>query len=267
MYYLYNSKDKSKIRKCDYTLKSMEEFYNLSKVLTHKLTGPYVICIKESNYKDIEMFIKSADNYKHLIIYIEVTQEALEYLQARNPDSQLLDSENIYETWTGLIQRYNLVLAKGCSKALFYSIKHEYDIMSEVILELKQAYGDKEIDMNMIQKVIAIDTLVYPRSVLISYIRMDRSRHTKLKLCMDNFNKGIIYNSMRKNCIELVKQKNVYYKTGKGTDLIKSLPYDNLIKLYYMFITNPRNIIEPEIILKLYERGEYLDDYLQKTTI
>jgi hypothetical protein len=267
VYYLYNSKDKSKIRKCDYTLKSMEEFYNLSKVLTHKLTGPYVLCIKETDYKEIEMFIKSSDNYKHLIIYIEVTPEALEYLQARNPDAQLLDSENLYETWTGLIQRYNLILAKGCSKALFYSIKHEYEIMSDIVLELKQTYGNKEIDMNMVKKVISIDDLVYPRSVLISYIRMDRSRHKKLKLCMNNFNKGIIYNSMRKNCIELVKQKNAYYKTGKGSDLIKTLPYENLLKLYYAFITNPRNIIEPEILLSLYERGEYLNDYLQKTTI
>lgn len=267
MYYLYSSKDKAKIRKCDYTLKSMGEFYNLSKVLTHKLTGPYVLCIKETNSNEIEMFIKSSDNYKHLIIYIEVSPETLEYLQARHPGVQLLDSENLYDTWTSLIQRYNLILAKGCSKTLFYSIKHEYEIMSNTILELKQVYGNREIDMDMIKKVISIDDLVYPRSVLISYIRMDRSRHKKLNLCMNNFNKGIIYNSMRKNCIDLLKQKNTYYKTGKGSDLIKTLPYDNLLKLYYAFITNPYGVIEPEILLSLYERGEYLNDYLQKSTI
>lgn len=267
MYYLYSSKDKSKIAKCDYTLKSMNEFYDLSKVLTHKLTGPYVVCIKANKYTDVEEFIKSSDNYKHLIIYIEVAPETLEYLQARQPNASLLSSENIYETWTELIQRYNLILDKGCSKNLFFSIKHDYDTMSEVVLELKQAYGNAVVDMDMIKKVISIDDLVYPRSVLIAFLRMDRNRNKKLRLCLSNFNSSLIYNSMKKNCLKLLEQKNAYYKTGKGSDLIKTIPYENLLKMHYAFVTNPRNFNDAELLLRMYERGEYLNDYLQKETI
>lgn len=267
MYYLYSSKDKSKISKCDYTLKSMDDFYDISKVLTHKLTGPYVICVKSSKYQDVESFIKVSDNYKHLIVYIEVPQETLDYLQARQPNASLLSSENIYETWTELIQRYNLILAKGCSKSLFFSIKHDYDTMSEVVLELKQAYGNAEVNMDMIKKVISIDDLVYPRSVLIAFLRMDRSRRKKLRMCLNNFTSSLVYNSMKKNCTSLLEQKNAYYKTGKGSDLIKTIPYENLVKMHYAFVTNPYGLNDAELLLNLYERGEYLNDYLQETTV
>lgn len=267
MYYLYNSKDKKKVSKCDYSFKDMKEFYEISKVLTHKLTGPYVIQIKGTNYKDVEEFIKNSDNYKHLIVYIELQPEMYEYLQARQPNASVLNQENIYDTWVELVQRYNLVLAKGCLKRLFFSIKHDYDAMSEAVLELKREYGDAEIDMDMIKQVISIDDIVYPRNVLISYVRMERSRKTKLALCLNNFDKGLVYHSMKKNCIKLLEQKNVYYKTGKGSDLIKTIPYENLLKLYYAFLTNSRYYYDIELLLRLYEKGEYLNDFVQKETI
>ena len=267
MYYLYSSKDKSKITRCDYTLKSMEEFYDIIRVLTHKLTGPYTVCVKTNKYDEVEQFIKMSDNYKHLIVYIEVTPETLEYLQARQPNASLLSSENIYETWTELIQRYNLILDKGCIKNLFFSIKHDYDTMSEVVLELKNAYGNQVVNMDMIKKVISIDDLVYPRSVLIAFLRLERSRNKKLRLCLNNFNSSLVYNSMKKNCLKLLEQKHAYYKTGKGSDLIKTIPYDNLLKMHYAFVTNPRSFNDAELLLKMYERGEYINDYLQEDTI
>lgn len=266
MYYLYSGKDKKQLSKCDYSFKNMNEFYEMSKVLTHKITGPYVIQIKGNTYQEVEEFIKNSESYKHLIIYIELQQEVFDYVRARQPNASILNQENIYDVWVELVQRYNLVLAKGCLKNLFFSIKHDYDTMSEIVLELKRAYGDVEVNMDMIKKVVSIDDIVYPRSVLLSYIRMERSRKKKLSLCLANFDKNLVYNSMKKNCAKLLEQKNNYYKTGKGSDLIKTIPYDNLLKMYYAFLTNLKTVHDIELLLKLYEKGEYLNDYIQTET-
>lgn len=267
MYYLYEKVGKSTMPKFDYNFNNFADFYAIAPVLTRKLYGQYVIHVKVNNMEALEEFINVSDKYKHMTLYIQATDTVYKYIRLKKPGVSLLDSKNDYEIWSELIQRHGLMLGPGCAKKLFWAVKHTYEAMSEAILELKEVYGNQIVTMDMVAKVISIESIVYPRNALISYIRMDRFRKSKLDKCIEAFGNDIVFYSMRKRVDAFIQEKNAYFKTGEGSDLIKSLPYDNLLKLEYAFLSVPKYFKDIRILLNLYEKGEYLNDYLQEETI
>ena len=267
MYYLYDTSSKSKVPLADYYFTTFNDFYNISSLLTRKITGEYIINITSNKSADVIEFINNPDVHKHVIVYISLDSSLLSYILSIKPGANTLTSVDPYTIWTDAIQKMNLHFDSGCVKKLYWNVKHDYGIMLDALTQLKEAYGTQIIKMDMISKVIPIDEIVYPRSVMYSYIKLDRYRNTKLKKSLDVFGNDIVFYSMRKNIDKIIDQKIEYYKSGLGTEFLKSLPFENMLKLKYAFISAPRSFNDITVLLKLYEKGEYLDDYLQETTI
>lgn len=263
MYYLFKKKTDNAVPRCTYNFNNFKDFYEVAPSLTRTIRGKYNIKVKTDSLSDLKEFISNEEKYNHMDVYIEVSDTLLHLIQLSRPGARKLSAQDNYEVWKELISKFRILFDTKCADILYWSTEHTYEKMYNTLSTLSKAYGYRVITKPMIEKYFILDETVYPRNVCISYLRMDRFRRSKLNKCLVSFGNDITFYSIRKNVRQLLNAKLVYLKTSKGTDLIKSLELGNIIKLNYAFENCPQGIRDVYIILNLYEKGAYINDYLQ----
>ena len=267
MYYLYKKSKSNELPEFVYTFKGFDDFYEVAKLLEIPLVGSYYIRIKTDSYKDIMNFIEVENSYNHLVIYIEISETLLEYIVLQKPQVSLLDSKSNFEVFKELISKYNILFDKGCIERLYFAIGHSYIEMSEALDLIKQTYPNTSlITNNELSRLFVIDRLIYPRSVCIMYLRLDRGRQSNLEKCIEYFGNDLVMFSMRKTARKFLDEKTKYLKTGRGSNLIKTIPMDNIVKLCCALDYNRGIFKDIRTILSMYEKGEFVNDTLQKRT-
>ncbi len=268
MYYLYKKSRSVALPKFTYTFTKFQDFYALANVLTASLTGTYYVRIKSDSYKDIMQFIESEGNYPWLNIYIETSQSLMDYITLRKPNINLLSAKSNYETFCDLISKYEMLFDVGCIQILYSAIDHEYGAMVEALELLQQEYPDvRKYTKKEIAALFVVDNLIYPRSVCISYLRLDRWRKSKAFKCVDYFGNDLVLYAIRKNVVSLLDEKIKYLKTGNGSNLIKTIPVNNIVRLYNALHYGRGKFMDILTILDLYEKGETVNDNLQKRAL
>lgn len=263
MYYLFNKKTDNSVPRCTYNFNNFKDFYDVASSLTRTIRGKYNIKVKTDSITELKEFISNETMYSHLDIYIEVSDTLMRLIQLSKPGARKLSAQDNYEVWKELITKFKLLFDTRCADMLYWSTEHTYEKMHNTLSTLSKAYGYKLITRPMIEKHFILDETVYPRNVCISYLRMDRFRKSKLNKCLLSFGNDIAFYAIRKNARKLLEDKLIYLKTGKGSGLVKSIPLENIVKLTYAFDNCPQGIRDVYIILNLYEKGAYINDYLQ----
>lgn len=246
---------------------TFDEFYPIANLLEVPLIGSYYIQIKSDSYKDIMSFLNVEHNYSMLVIYIEVSESLLEYIALQKPQVSMLDSKSNFEVFKELIEKYRILFDKNCIQTMYSAIGHSYADMDEALELLQKTFPNTTITRNELNKLFVIDDTVYPRSVCIMYIRMDRWRKARLKKCIEYFGNDLVLYSMRKTTRKLLDEKIKYLKTGKGSYLIKTLPTMNIVKLAMALDYERRGFMDITTILNLYEKGETVNDFIQERAL
>lgn len=268
MYYLYKKAKSNSLPEFKYSFNKFDDFYAIAHLLEMPVVGNYYIRIQSDSYKDIINFINTSEQYETLVIYIEVSASLLDYVCLQKPNLSLLESKSNFETFKELISKYGILFKTNCIKTMYFAIDHDYASMDEALELLQRTFPDvREISENEISQLFVIDKLVYPRNVLIAYARMMPGRATQLTKCINHFGNDMVLWSMRKAARNLLKDKIQYLKTGTGNGLMKILPTDNLIRLNNALDYNRCDFMDIRTILSLYEKGETVNDYLQKRTL
>ena len=267
MYYLYKKSKSSELPKFHYMFKSFEEFYKIANLLEVPLIGSYYIQIKSDSYKDIMNFLNIEHTYSALVVYIEMSESLLEYVALQKPQVSMLDSKSNFEVFKELIEKYRILFDKNCIRLMYSAIGHSYADMDEALELLQKTYPNTKITKNELNKLFVIDDTVYPRSVCIMYIRMDRWRQARLRKCIDYFGNDLVLYSMRKTTRKLLDEKIKYLKTGRGSYLARTLPAMNIVKLAMALDYERRGFMDVTTILNLYEKGETINDFVQKRTV
>lgn len=268
MYYLYKKSKGASLPNFTYTFGKFEDFYEVAKVLEVPFVDSYYIRVKSDSYKDIMHFIDTNKMYKHLVVYIEVSETLLNYIQLQKPGVCLLESQSNYDIFKELVSKYNILFAKGCIQLMYFAIEHSYSEMREALELLKATFPDKSpITEKEISSLFIVDNLIYPRSVCIMWLRLDRGRKGNLKKCIDYFGNDLVLFSMRKNVKAFLDEKTKYLKTGKGSGLIKTIPANNIVRLYRALYLERRGFMDITEILSLYEKGVTVNDYLQERSV
>lgn len=267
MYYLHKKTKTSNLPAFHWIFKSFEEFYDIARIIEVPLIGVYYIQIKSEEYQEIVRFIDIADTYNHLMIYIETSESLLEYVTLRKPNVSLLASLSNYEVFKSLVEKHGILFAEKCLDKVYFAIDHSYEEMDEALSLIKLTYPDKDIITEAeISQLFVIDYLTYPRSVAIAYLRMDRGRQSKLNRCITQFGNNLALYAMRKTVRKLLDEKIAYLKTGKASYLIKTIPIKNLTLMMRCLDYDRRGFMDIRTILNLYEKGETINDIVQKRT-
>lgn len=267
MYYLYKKSKGVVLPRFDYTFAKFQDFYDVAKVLTASLVGSYNIRIKSVIFKDIIEFINADNAYSWLNIYIEASQDILDKIAMFKPNANFLSTKTNWDTFIELIQRYGVLFDHGCIPVLYKAIPHDYDSMAEALALLIQEYGNKNITRNDIASLFVVDDLIYPRTVCIEYLRMDRWRSTHLQKCLSYFGNDLVLYAIRKNTDAYMKEKVSYLETGSGSSLIKTIPINNIIRLQHALYVGRQRFMDITTILSLYEKGETVYDTVQNRTL
>lgn len=268
MYYLYKKSKSVALPTFAYSFGKFEDFYKIAGVLTSSLLDAYYIRIKSDSYKDISEFMKNADSYSNLTVYIETSDTIIDYITLRQPSVSLLSGMSNYETFCSFISEYGMLFAKGCIRILYFAIDHDVSTMRESLELLMTTFPDvKEYTEKEISELFVVDNLVYPRSVCIMWLRLDRGRSVNLKRCVEHFGNDLVLYAIRKNVTAFLEEKTSYMKTGKGSGLIKTIPMNNIIRLYYMLNCARDRFKDITTILNLYEKGVSIHDTLQERTV
>lgn len=268
MYYLFKKTRNSTIPECDYIFKKFDEFYSVAKLLKVPFVGNYNILIKTDNYSDIMEFIEISGSFNHLVVYVEISESLLDYITLHKPTVSLLGSKSNFDIFKELVSKYGILFDKGCLRTMYFAIGHNYEEMDEALELVNRTYPNKQpVTRDDLTKLFVIDELTYPRSVLIAYLRLDHGRQFKLKRCINHFGNDLMYYAMRKTCRSFLKDKMEYLKTGKGNNLIKLLPLNNIVKMLNVLEYSNTGFRDITTLLYLYEKGETVNDTLQKGTL
>lgn len=268
MYYLYKKTKSTELPKFDYSFTKFEEFYEIAHLIEVPLIGSYYIRIKSDSYQDIMQFIEVEGRYSVLVIYIEVGESLLNYISLHKPTVSLLESKSNYEVYKGLVSKYGILFAKNAMRTMYFAIGHSYAEMDEALELVQRTFaGVSPITEKEISKLFVIDDVIYPRNVLIMFLRLDRGRYGQLDKCINYFGNDLVLYSMRKSARAFLKDKIKYLKTGQGNGLIKILSYKNIIRMCIALDYRRGKFMDIRTILNQYEKGEYVNDTLQKRTL
>ena len=267
MYYLYKKTKSSQLPKFNYDFKKFEDFYAIAHLLEMPVVGTHYVRIQSDSYKDIINFLKVSDSYQTIVIYIEVNEVLLNYILLQKPGLSLLESKSNFEVFKELVSKYNILFKPNSIKTMYFSIGHSYAEMDEALQLVKQQFPDiQEIGDNEISQLFVVDNLIYPRNVLIAYLRMTRGRKTQLEKCINYFGNDMVLYAMRKNIRKLLDEKIKYLKTGQGSGLMKLLPISNLVQMANVLDFTRGKFMDIRTLMALYEVGGNINDTLQKRT-
>lgn len=268
MYYLYKKSKRVQLPEFHYRFKNFDELYDLLKYIRVSITGAYYINIISDKYEDVIQFIDSSDSYKDVFVYIEVNEALFNYIRLAKPSVSILGTMSNFDMFRELISKHAILFDKGIPEKVYFSIGHSYEEMDEALMLVKDTYPDsnKVVTLSDVEKLFVIDNIVYPRSVLIMYLRMERGRERNLNKCLEYFGNNLVLYSMRKNARNLLKEKIAYLKSGNGSYLIKTVPTENLVKILKALDYDRMGFTEIKTIMNMYEKGVSVYDFVFNET-
>lgn len=224
--------------------------------ITLPLFGVYNVGIKCNSIDGYFSFQKVASRYKAVTIYIIMDEEIINYVVAMRPETNVGEEKSPYTLLLELIQERGLLFDKYQISRLYSAIGHEVSDMVEALDRIQSEYPKGTlIDKERLNKLFIIEDIVYPRSVLIAFLRMDKNRYRMLAACEKSMGSGIVVGATAKQIKNLIAEKAKYFMTGECRNVIKKINTQNLLLLYKIFITERGGINDPFTLYKLYESG------------
>ena len=264
MYFLVKVKKNGSYPVTNYSFKDFKSFYEVAENLDVPLFGKYTFVIKTDNLNSIYEFVQKESMYSEFIVYIYTTQTNIDYICLKKPGAHVYGAKTEYQNFMELIDKYEILFAKGVADILYKSIDHSYEEMDSVLLRIKTEFGTNEVKEKDLEQLIVLNKLVYPRQVLMAYLNMDRWRLQKLRRCVSQLGNDVVFWSIRKNIKKLVEAKVKYLNTGMNNGNIKYVNYNNLLLMYRTFLTDTGYFNDVEMLMRLYEKGVTVYDIIQE---
>ena len=258
-------KEEREIEEFDFSISSISELDELLlKYYKPLLKSQYVVRIELKEMTDIKFLINNSAKYNVYDVHLMVSEVQFKRLQLSMPNQIKRKKMSFYEYLQEGIYKRHLLMKKNIVRLLYSSVDKSYENIDDVLDVLHSKFGEYiYITEKDLSETIVVNSIVYPRTVLIQYINMDRYRSNSLRRCLADMSQDIVLGSFIKNVKLLHKQKCEYLRTGLGSNFIKRLNTYNLNLMYYHLVSSrTRNLNDICIILYLYEKGVNSHDLL-----
>lgn len=265
MYTLIEARKKLPPKDFDYVFKNYKDFYNIADMISYSIHGRYLIAIKTEDIHATEEFIVKENKYSALNVEIYMPAAAIDYLTQRKPDLPVQGAVSMFSVFKDLIAERGILFDKKVILTLYSSIQHDVPSMEAALSEIEMEYGkDVLITEKMLESLFILNKLVYPRTVLLSYLKMERWRENKLNKSIEQFGDDVVLWAMRKNVKKILEDKVAYFKTGQANWVTKSVNTGNLMLMYRVLVSERCNVTDITLLLSLYERGLSVYDIIRK---
>lgn len=246
----------------DYVVSSMEELDERMKSIYKPIIGVYNIGLTLTSLVDIKFILNNKGRYNHLNLDILLSSGTYRKLSLAMPDLVADEKRSFWDYMQEGISKRNLLIDRKTVSIMYSSIGKSYEEIDDILDVLYKEFGAfMKIDSKDLSKHLVLTNIVYPRTVLISYINLHRWRDSQLKRCLDDISPEIVVASMVKTTKKLHEQKIKYLNSGIGTKFIRTLNTKNLNLMYRTLVTNkPYHLNDITILLEIYERGINIDE-------
>ena len=257
MYQLIQKTRKTNFDKYDYVFEDFNSFYQTVSVLTVPLVGKYTIGIKTDVVQEIYDFVSVEMEYMDMVIDIYVPESTINYISMYRSDIKITGRISPFSVFKELIQQKSVLFANMKLVGIVYaSIDHDVTVMSIFLDSLVSEFGANTlITEKMLESKLILNKVVYPRQVLISFLKMEKYRKSKLYKCLETMGNDIVLGAMVKGIKAILEAKQVYFKTGKVDNTIKYLDTQNVMQMYRVLVTERMGLNDVVLLLDLYERG------------
>lgn len=241
----------------DYVLSTLPELDELMKVIYKPIIGTYRIGLTLTILQDIKFLLNNKSRYSHLEITLTLPEQVYKKLTLAIPNLKEAVGGSMFDYLIEGIEKRNLLIDKKVLHSLYSSVGKSFDEIDDVLDMLKDKFGPfMSISIKDISKYVVLNTTVYPRTVLVSYINLYRFREQQLHKCLSDISPDIVIASMVKQVKKIHEQKVKYLESGIGTAFIKNLNTKNLNLMYRVLVTNkPYSLNDVTLLLEIYERG------------
>lgn len=247
-----------------YTTKNFEEFYELAEQGSVPIFGKFTVIVKTDNLKDIMTFINKESQYGEFIVLIYTTDTIVEQVCLRRPHANVQGSKSDYDVFVDLIEKHGILFKQGVAETLYRSIDHSFAEMDALLLNVKLEFGLTEVTEQMIQQMVVLNKLIYPRTVVMELLFKKRWRMSKVRKCVEQLGNDVVFWSMRKTIKKLMKDKSAFLETGVGREQTKRIDYKNLLLLYRVFCSENTSLRDVELLAGMYEEGVNVNDIIQE---
>lgn len=259
MNYLFDRKNKPVLPKMDYVFETYEDFVELSGALTTSLFGNYKMEIININAKELLELSRNENSYPYFNVYVPVDSAVVKELRLIAPALKLMDQTDFYSIWLEQISKYQLNLTPDAVHKLYWAIPRNITSIIDCAIVLEDKYHQEKINYQMAKKALGLEDRIFSKMLCVYFIRQDRYRWQKLDTAIKQTGEQRLFYSMRKNLDYLLEEKFKHIKQGTGSDLIKTLPLDNMLRLKYAFTQYEGKTKSIYLLLNLYEKGETYD--------
>ena len=266
MYEVIPAKKSMVRKKCNYEFKDFASFYKQAALLTVPLQGRYVINVITNNVKDISEFLKREADFSSLMVNIYTEESVVDYITLYDTGIAIADKVSAFDQFKELVQSKNLLIEKRALSVLYASIEHSYDEMNSALNKLVEEFGEQNmITEKMLSMLFILNKVVYPRQVLLSFLKLDRYRDVKLRECLNSMGNDVALGATIKNIKSLLEEKTKFLKTGKCKKYLRDIDIDKLLLLYRVFVLERGYVKDVTLLYELYERGLSPYDIIQGT--
>lgn len=242
--------------KYDYVFKDFASFYKVANLISVPIFGRYTIGIMTDDVQGLKDFIRVEQNYAAMMIYIHMSKTVVDNISMEMLNLPIDKEVKPYEVFKDTIKRYSLFFTKK-SLALFYaSIGHtEEDIEDAVRLLANSVEPNETITEKKLSELFILNNMTYPRTVLVSYLYMERWRDKKLSRCLQCVGNDVVLGACIKNIKKIHEDKVKYFRTGQGSNFTKSLSTQRVNMMYKTLVIDRGRIKDLTLLLAMYERS------------
>lgn len=248
----------------DYVVSSLTDLDERMKTIYKPILGTYAIGLYLDNITDIKFLLNNKSKYNHINLHLTLTENIYKKISLAMPGIIQEERRSMFDYLVDGIAKRNLLIKKNIVYTIYSSIGKSYEEIDDLLDLLSKSFGPfMQINEKDISKYLVINNIVYPRTVLINYINLERYRKSKLQKCLSDISHDIVLASMVKQVKKLHEQKVKYLNSGLGNKFIRNLNTRNLNLMYYILVVSkPYNLNDVTILLELYERGLNINDLL-----
>ena len=265
MYVIIASRKNDMKESHDYAYKDFQSFYELASVVTVSFFGKYSCSIETDDVNEIQEFILNSGAYTYLSVFIYTTEQVTQYLSLYYTNLPIIECKSQFELFKSIVMEKKLLIEIGLLSLLYASIGHKVYEMEDAVNKIVEEYGEQmEVSESMLASLFILNKTTYPKSLLVSYLKMDVYRKNKREKCLKDVGNSIALGAMIKNSKLFIKEKAKYFKTGRCDPLVKKLSTFNIAQMYRILVLERGGFGDVGLLLELYERGLSADDIVQR---
>lgn len=255
--------DKNLFYKFDYTVSSIADFHELTKVLRRKIDGTqysFKIDKPQENLLEIKKFIEGEWDFDITLLIDRTSSELLIKVYHVKIENET------YITYLQKCLNKESIVVDNKTISILCKLVEEPKTNKEVdnlIEQLKEIKG--EINRKSLSTVFNLDFSISPMEVINAYIYNFQYKENKASFAFKNFSNEMLYYLLRKEVKKLEKAYNAYFEGDVQNRIVSNKNHAHILNVIQAFYyVEQRKLKDARLIFTIINKGGLANDLLYK---